>query len=209
MVLGSRNFNYKYNETFVTREDSLKIIEEFEKLGGEIIDTAFNYKSHEIIKEYGWKGKVITKCNNKHEFFDCFEELGVDRIYCVMARENDKEFVNFLRKEREIGTIEKFGLSCYLPSELTRSYFNAFQLPCDPVWFELIPLLSIYADVYIRSYYNHWKKNYDIDCVDGRYNRFFKREDKRIIALNNNPKIDFVVGCDNIEQLRENMEKFK
>ena len=124
MILGTCNFGQNYNDIEINKKDSLKMVDEFYRLGGRIIDTAANYKSHSIIKEWlkqnrGNKLKIITKVWNEDEFYRCFEELGITKIYCIMARENNLDIIRMLREFKNKGLIEKFGLSCYLPEEMT------------------------------------------------------------------------------------------
>lgn len=202
MILGTCNLMQNYNGIEINKKDSLKMIDCFYENGGRIIDSAINYKSHSIIKEWlkqnkGNELKVITKIWHEDEFYRCFEELGVTKIYCIMARENNIKTRQFLWDRQKEGLIEKFGLSCYLPEEMQYSYFQCLEIPLDNCWFDRIDIISLYANVYIRSVYNHYIKNYGEKDVW-----------KIVEELKKNKKVDFVVGCDNIEQLKENMKRF-
>jgi hypothetical protein len=205
MILGTCNFNNLYNGIKIEKEMCFKLLDCFYSNNGKIIDTAFNYgKSHEIIKEWLKQNpnndlKVITKIWKQEEFFKCFDDLGIDKIYCIMTRENNLSMIEFLKDQQQKNLIEKFGISCYLPTELTTSYFNCIEIPTDPCWFNYIPIISLYANVYMRSYYNHFIKNYEYDY------EFFQKFEK--IRLNK--KVDMVIGCDNIKQLKENLRIFK
>jgi hypothetical protein len=58
--------------------------------------------------------------------------------------------------------IEKFGISCYLPQELTKSYYQIIQIPCDPIWFKYVKTMSLYADIQYRSYFNHYNSKFSL-----------------------------------------------
>ena len=201
MIFGTVNWNNTYNNTFVSKKDALKHLDYFYDNGGRYIDTAYNYKSTPIIHEWLEQNpnnelKVNTKIWKIDEFWKCFNELAnVTKIYCVMARENNKDIVEFLRDKQKEGIIEKFGISCYLPEELGRSYWQVIQIPCELVWFDKLEIISLYANVWLRSYYNLYKKQYGEDL-------------ELIEELKKNKKIDFVIGIDNKKQLIENMKKF-
>ncbi len=196
MILGTRNFNQEYNGTFVGKKEAFKMLDYFQNNGGKIIDTAYNYKGvYELLNECGYKGKIQTKVKNELEFYKSFDILKTDYIYSVLSRDNDNNIYDFLRKKQDDKIIEKFGISCYLPQELTKSYYQIIQIPCDPIWFKYIKTMSLYADIQYRSYFNHYKQNY--------------KEIKEPLLLKENNKIDFVVGCDSLEQLKINMELFK
>ena len=202
MILGTCNFNQNYNGIEIKKSEVLKMIDCFYENGGRIIDSAINYKSHSIIREWlkqnkGNELKIITKIWQQDEFWRCFDELGVNEIYCVMARENNLDMIEFLRDQKVKMLIEKFGLSCYLPEEMTRSYFQCLEIPLDNCWLDRIDIISLYASVYIRSVYNHYIKNYGEKDVW-----------EIVKELKKNKKVEFVVGCDTIEQLKENMKRF-
>lgn len=107
----------------------------------------------------------------------------------------------FLKDQQKEGIIEKWGMSLYLPHELNNSYMNVLQIPCDPCWFDSVRITSLYAKVYIRSYYNHFLKNY-------RDNKKYEYWLQTIYQFKKNENIDFVIGCDNLEQLEQNLEVF-
>lgn len=194
MILGTRNFNQEYNGTKIEKEDCFKILEFFDKNGGEIIDTAFNYQGvHTIIKEYGWKKKIITKISKQDEFFKCFDELNVKKLYAVLGRENNLDIREFLKDQKEAKYIDNWGMSLYLPQELDKSFFNIIQIPFDPIWFPYVPIISLYSKVYFRSFYNLFLKYYET------------KDFKNLKSANN---VDFVIGIDNLEQLKFNMEVF-
>ena len=204
MILGTCNLLQTYNGVELNKKESLNLIDKFYEYGGRKLDTAFNYRSHEIIKEWLKQNpnsgmKVITKIWKQSEFWKCFIDLEVDHIYCVLGRENNLDMREFLKDQQVDGVIDKWGMSLYLPQEMNKSYVNVLQIPCDPTWFDYIESLSLYADIYIRSYYNLWlKKGFDKD----------ENNVKRLNKIMENPKVDFVVGCDNQRQLKINMEKF-
>lgn len=203
MILGTCNWENKYNNTFVSKEDAFKLLEYFESNGGEIIDTASNYKSESIIAEYvrahGSKLKIITKIWKQEDLFKSLDELKTDKIHCVLARENSDNLRNFLIKKQEEELIEKWGLSIYLPEELNKSYCNVLQIPLDPIWLNKIQIISLYSKVYFRSFYNLYLKYYDN----------LENAKNMIATFRQNNNIDFVVGVDNIQQLQENLELFK
>lgn len=199
MILGTRNFTQEYNGTYVPKNEAFEIINYFQDNGGEIIDCAYNYDFMKHIKESGWEGKVINKVNNENEFARSLDILGVEKYYCCMVRKNDSKMIEYLKSMVLSGIIEKFGISCYLPQELTESYFNVIQIPCDPIWFKYINTMSLYAKVIVRSYYNIFRKNYEYyRCKDT-----IKLE--RYIACE---KVELVIGVDNLEQLKFNMDKY-
>jgi len=204
MLLGTCNFGQNYNGVELSKDYSLKMIDYFYSNGGRIIDTAFNYASQPIIKEWlrhnkGNELKIITKIWKQDEFWQCLDELGVNKLYCVMARENNIDMIEYLRDQKDNGMIEKFGLSCYLTTEMTRSYFQCLEIPLSPCWLsDELDIMSLYSNIYFRSVFNVFMKQYGEDETF-----------KLVNELKKNPKIDFVVGCDSIKQLRNNMELFK
>ena len=197
MVLGSANFFQYYNGSPLDKKEVFKILEYFEKNNGDIIDSAYNYFNSKLLYEYGWKKKIITKIWKKEELSKVLDDLKTNRIYCCMARENDPELLSYLRELQQQGIIEKTGLSCFLPYELNRSYYNVFSIPCDPLWFKNLNIMTLYADVYLRSFYNLFTKHYDISLLEN------------IIKNDINNKIDFIVGVRSLEQLKENIVYFE
>lgn len=195
-VLGTANFGFNYNSEKLDKKEVFKILECFEKNGGTIVDTSYNYgEALSLLQEYGWKGKIVSKIWNIDEFKKTLDILKTDKIYSILAREVNLETINFLRDKKQKGIIEKFGLSIMFPTELTINHFNIIEIPLDKIWFEYINIISMYSEIYVRSFYNLFMRyNYNM-------NDFVK--------LKNNKKIKFVVGVENCKQVEENFIKFK
>ena len=208
MVLGSCNFNFNYNNSKIERNDCFKLIDYFYSNGGRIIDSAANYHSHEIIKEWltqnkGNELKIITKVWKSSEIVQCFEELEVDKLYCIMARNSkDNDLLYALKDKQKQGLIEKVGISIYYQEELIQNV-NAFHVPPTRWVFNNIETMELHSDIYIRSFWNY-NKFYMKDEVGLLY-KTFKQFDRPDL----NHQIEAVVGVDNLEQLKEDMEIFK
>lgn len=197
MVLGSCNFNQAYNNLEIKKEDSFKLLEYFCKNGGKIIDSALNYRSHEVIREFNNPElKVITKVWQEDEIDKCFNELKADKIYCILLRDStNKAAIKKLQEYKKQGLIEKYGVSIYYPNEIIQ-LSNVIQIPCSLTFADYINTMSLYSDVLVRSYFNFWVKN------------GYREDDCFIQDLKENKKVDFVVGVDSIDQLKKNMETF-
>jgi len=203
MVLGTCNFNYLYNGSKIEYKDCFKLLEYFEQNGGKIIDTAVNYHSHDIIREYGWKGKIITKVWKESEINQCFEELKVDKIYCIMARNSkDNDLLYALKEKQKQGLIEKVGISIYYQNEL-RQDVNAFHVPPAKWVRSDIETMVLHGDVFIRSFFNYFNPK------DIKQSEIYYKDFKRFERKDLNHVIEAVVGVDNLEQLKQNLEIFK
>lgn len=167
------------------------------------MDTAYNYgMSQSIIAEYGWKNKIITKVTNEDEILKCFEELKVDKIYAILVRDTSNiNLINKLYELKNKGMIEKVGASIYYTKELTQKV-NVFEIPCWYTWEQEIPVMLLHSDVYIRSYWNLFDK-YRYEYYD--YIKKLKGFERKDL----NHKLDFVVGVENLKQLKQNLELFK
>lgn len=190
MILGTCNFGRYYNNTFVSSEKAIEMIHEFQKLGGKIIDTAYNYEeAQDIIADSGYQGKIITKAWCIDEVKKSMDRLKKDKIYAVLARDSkDNDLINYLKDLKKDGIIEKYGISIYYPHEL-RQDVNIVQIAASPLFTDYLPIMSLMADVYVRSVYNRSLE----------YNRMG----------NKNYIKDFVIGCDNLEQLRVNTKSWR
>ena len=203
MIFGSCNFNRNYNGSFLEKKEVFKCLEYFENNGGEIIDAALNYgDAQKIIAEYGWSKKVITKIWKQEDLIKCFEELKTDHIYCVMVRDaRNTDLLNYVKEYQKKGLIEKVGISIYYPYCELRQDVNALHVPCNYDVLSMIDTMLLHADVYIRSFYNLWIKTLNGNIRDIQNIKEHSRTD--LLHM-----VDFVIGVDNLEQLKEDMELF-
>jgi len=207
MILGTRNFEQEYNGTFVKMDDALKMIDYFvENTGGQgIIDSAFNYTGSKAVlgewikKNPGANIKIQTKIWEDCDYINFLEDVDLDKCYSVLVRENNEATIFYAREKKEKNQVEKYGMSIYYPHEL-RSDINIIQIPCTPIFFDYIPTMALYAQVQIRSYYNLYLKSFDY---------YTEADKKKFSAVSKMKNVDFVIGCDDINQLRVNMEIFK
>lgn len=196
MVLGTCNFGRMYNGSMVPRDEAHKMIAFFQRNGGKILDTAFNYfDAQDVIAESDWTGKIITKVWKPEELELSMTRLNRKNVYCVMAREPDKETIAHLHGARLKGLVDKVGLSIYYPHEL-REDVSVLHIPANRLFDEYLPTMLLHADVIIRSVYMLKQNPQNI--------RILKEYDRPEI----NHTVDFCVGCDNLEQLKRNMEIF-
>lgn len=197
MILGTCNFGRMYNGSMVHRDEAHRMIDYFQQNGGKILDTAFNYhEAQDVIAESCWEGKIITKIWKIDELEKSLNRLNRKRIYSVMTRENDKELISILHGIRLKGIIEKVGMSIYYPHEL-REDVSMIHIPANGLFNSYLPTMLLHADVIIRSVFN-LKQDPEILNKLKEFNR-----------LDLGHTIDFCVGCDNLEQLKRNMETFK
>lgn len=204
MVLGTCNFNLKYNGSFVSKEDALKLLDYFYEHGGRIIDTAYNYHGNHIIGEWlennpGNELKIITKIWKSEELYHCLENFADHGIYNLMVRNSkDDHLFNYVRQFNCIG---KVGTSIYYPNEL-RQDVNAFHIPASTLFIDYLDTMLLHADVFVRSLYNLYDKktNNAVDVF-----RHFKNHERSDL----NHHVYPVIGVSNIKQLKENLELFK
>lgn len=206
--LGTCNFNYRYNNSFIDRYNCLKLLDFYYKNDGRIIDTASNYHSHEIISEWLKISKVndfkiVTKIWNEEDLDKCFIELDVEKIFCVMVRDSkNTELLNKVKSYQNRGWIEKVGVSIYYENEL-RQDVNSFIIPADLKFMNDIKTMILHADVYVRSLYN-FIPDKNINSAKELFD-FFKRYERNDL----NHKIIPLIGVSNIKQLEENLKVFK
>lgn len=201
MVLGTCNFNWEYNGSFVSKEDAFKLLDYFYAHGGRIIDTAYNYHGNGIIKEWlknnpGNELKIMTKVWNESE---CWY---IDYVYCVFSRKsNNDELINALKILKNNGDINKYGISIYYPNEL-RQDVNAFHIPASTLFIDYLDTMLLHADVFVRSLYNLHGK-----IINNALSMFecFKIHERPDL----NHHVYPVIGVSNLKQLKENMELFK
>lgn len=206
MILGTCNFQNNYNGVNLTFEKCNDLLNEFKKIGGEIIDTGFNYgNSQYVIGESSWNGKIITKIWEKKEIKETFQALKRDKIFCIMIRDNtDKELLNYLFSMKKEGLIDRVGISIYYPHEIIQKV-NCYHIPNNVLFDEYLSTMQLSADIYIRSNFNLYNKLFGNKIKINDRIKFIKKNFER---KDLNHVIDFVVGCDNIEQLKENMRLF-
>jgi len=203
MVLGSCGWGVNYNGSNLSISECYKALEYFEKNDGEIVDTAPNYpNAHSIIKDYKWSKKIITKVWSIDEIDRCFDELGVDHIYCIMNRNIfDDKLREKLGEYQKKGLIDKIGASIYYENELRQNY-NAFHIHS---FFNIGQLnkMFLHADIYLRTIFNcNYPKN--IDLSKGVY-RTFKNYERQDL----NHLLYPVIGVSNLDQLKQDMRLFK
>ena len=181
MVLGTANFGNSYKGVILHEEQCFELLEYFENNGGKIIDTATDYgNSEEIIKSYfedhARNLKIITKVNKTYK-----ESMFKDsELYGVLYRNKiNKEITSTIK-----------GQSIYYSHELDQRA-KIIQIPAAYYFADYLQVMSLQADVYVRSYYT---MDNPVWVHQKEYRRYIK---------------DFVVGCDNLEQLKINMEKFQ
>jgi hypothetical protein len=205
MILGTANFNWKYNDSFVEKNDCFEIMDYYFSNGGEIIDTAFNYHCSDIISEWmkvnSRKIKINTKVWKKEELEKSMNQLGIDKIYCVYARDSKNEdLLDYLFDMKSKGFIEKVGVSIYYENELTQRC-NSLHIPACDHFVKYFPTMLLHSDIVIRSMYNQIQT--DEDRID------FMEKIKKYSRPDLNHTVDFCVGVDTIDQLKENLEIFK
>ena len=207
MILGTCNFGFDYNGPQVPKKEVFKIIEEFQKSGGGIIDTASNYReSQTIINEYvKVNGQENLRIQSKvydydYDFNIIAEELKDCKIYSILYRNPfNQKTIEYLKALKNAGLIEKYGLSIYYPHEL-RQEANIIQIPANALFNDYLKTMILYSDVQIRSIYK-------LNIIEDDYNSdFLKDVLKKINFLPK--KIDYVIGVDNVNQLKEDMELF-
>jgi len=186
MILGTRNFEQEYNGSFVPKQEVWKMLD-YAQEHGMYIDTAYNYAgAHALLAEYDYpRSLIITKIWKQEELWRSLEELKTDKLYCCMARENNPSMIEFLKDQRVDKIIDKIGMSIYYPHEL-RSDVNVIEIPCAWLFGSYLKVMRLYAKVIARSLYK--LNNGD---------RIFQEVD------------DYVVGCDSLEQLKENYANIK
>lgn len=190
MLLGTCNFGREYNQVKVEKKECFKMLEYFETHGGHIIDTAENYDvAQDIIAESGYTGKIITKAWKVEDVEKSLNRLKVSKIYAILARDSRNELlIDYLKDLKKKGIIEKYGISIYYPHEL-RQDVNIVQFTASTLFDNYLPTMSLMADVYVRS--------------------IFKRQYEYYAMKNKEEVKDYVIGCDNLEQLKQNMGAFK
>jgi aryl-alcohol dehydrogenase-like predicted oxidoreductase len=202
MILGTVNFDNNYNNTYLSKEEAFNILEYYQKNGGGIIDTAENYNSNYIINEYvkvnGQENlKIQTKIWNINDMSLAFEKLKACKIYSVLSRGQDTIDLLYLKDTKKEWNYDVSGQSIYFPHELNQKC-NIIQAPLDlNIWNNYLPTMSLYATVQFRSCYNLYSK----------YKTITKLDLTNYEKLKRSGKIQFVIGVDNIKQLKENMRK--
>jgi hypothetical protein len=185
-----------YNGSYVHRDEAHRMIDYFQQNGGKILDTAFNYhEAQDVIAESCWEGKIITKVWKPEELELSMNRLNRKKLYCVMAREPNREIISHLHGARLKGFVDKVGLSIYYPQEL-REDVSVLHIPANRLFDEYLPTMLLHADVIIRSVFMLGQNPKNI--------RALKEYDRPEI----NHTVDFCVGCDSLEQLKINMELF-
>jgi len=203
MVLGSCGWGVNYNGSNLSISECYKALEYFEKNDGEIVDTAPNYpNAHSIIKDYKWSKKIITKVWSIDEIDRCFDELGVDHIYCIMNRNVfDEKLREKLGEYQKKGLIDKIGASIYYESELRQNY-NAFHIQS---FFntKYLDIMFLHADIFLRTLFNRMNPK-DFVTATSWYTEFKWHERQDL-----NHRLYPVIGISNLDQLKQDMELFK
>jgi aryl-alcohol dehydrogenase-like predicted oxidoreductase len=208
IILGTCDFNFKYNNSIIEKKECFKILDFFYKNNGRIIDTAYNYHGNDIIKEWlknnpNNEMKVITKIWNYAELDKSFEQLGIDKIYCVMLRDSkDEDLLSKVKHYQNLGWVGKVGASIYYENELSQK-FNSFMIPADLKFMNDIRTMLLHADVIVRSLYN-FIPDKTIQSAQNLFSLFkrYEREDLH-------HKVEALIGVSNWVQLNQNMEVFK
>lgn len=99
-------------------------------------------------------------------------------VYCYMMRVYNKQ-INDIIKNRKIVS----GLAVYYPHEM-RQNVGVFSIPNSDIFLPYLDVMKLHAKVYSRSIYTL------------AYSEIYKKCD------------DVIVGVDNLEQLKRNMERF-
>ncbi len=204
MVLGSCGWGVNYNGSNLPISECYKALEYFEKNGGEIIDTALNYpNAHDVLKDYKWSKKIITKVWSIDEIDKCFDELGVDHIYCIMNRNVfDEKLREKLGEYQRKGLIDKIGASIYYPETELRQNYNAFHIHS---FFnrDNLNTMFLHADIFLRTIFNRvYPKNINDALYIYKTYKDYERQDL-------NHRLYPVIGVSNLVQLKQDMEVFK
>jgi hypothetical protein len=145
--------------------------------------------------------KIQTKIYDDYDLgdgvFTCpvIDSLDNCDIYSILYRNyTSQKELNKLKKMISTRRIQKYGQSIYYPHEL-RQEANIIQIPANALFNDYITTMALYADVQIRSIYN---------LGDAKNNPEIYSKVKE-----NFPKIDYVIGVRNLEQLKQNMELFR
>jgi len=209
MILGTAKFGFDYNGLQVEKKDVFDILDYYYENGGRYIDTALNYRdAQKILTE--WRGqnnindlKISTKIVYQEDYSKCMDELKLDKIYCVLARDSaNNDTIEFLKDQKNCGDIEKFGISIYYPKEIRQDVNIVFIENSYKLWENYLSGMILHADIHIRSFFNKNDKNVNRAYLD--YSRFkvYGRKDL-------NHSVNAVIGVSNLEQLQINMGLFK
>lgn len=185
-ILGSANFGNEYLGKNLSEKECFNILEEFEKLGGEFVDTANDYgNSAEIINKYieekNSKLKMIYKHNG--ELNDWLTGLSLDKI-------NRNNLFSFMSRSKivytDIDNKVLSGQSIYYPHELSPNS-KVIEIPNCNLWDEYLPIMHLHAKIFVRSNY--------------RIHPYYRIKRTELID-------GYIVGIENIEEVKKNMEKF-
>jgi len=178
IVLGSANFGNTYRGIILSEKDCFDILEEFEKRGGELVDTAMDYgNSLEIIQKYiitkNSKLKILLKIDKYY-----FESIiDYNNIHAIISRDNNIQQTKYLN-----------GQSMYYPHELNPNA-KIVIIPDSILFLDYAPIIKLHAKLYVRSIFNmsgiRLSHSQHVDLIDG-----------------------YVIGVENKKQLIENMETY-
>jgi hypothetical protein len=138
------------------------------------------------------------------EFFDSLIKIDRKNLYCCMARENNKNTLDYIRLLKKYGYIEKTGLSIYFPHELDPN-INITFIPNSVTFADELQKITLYSDLYVRSMFNYIPKDKrNLDDINELI-KFYKQFERKDLQHS----VEFVVGVSNLEQLKINLGLFK
>jgi hypothetical protein len=188
MILGTCNFGREYNGKHVEIDEAIEMINVFGEFGGKVLDTGLNYgNAHKVIKLSGWTGKVQTKAWNIEDVDRCLDDFDGE-VYAILSRNSaDHRLTEYLIELQACGVIEKYGISIYFPHEIIQRA-NIIQFPCNDIFVPYLPIMSLYAQVQARSVFNSYLPGGEWSGAE-KIKRY----------------CDFVIGCDSVDQVKDNM----
>lgn len=122
MILGTANFGNKYKGVHIPKDECFKLYQEFENLGGSMVQCADNYgESYNI-------------------FWDYVEEKKSKLMMLYKINETSELFLDG----------KKIGHSIYYPSQLNQ-FDKIIEIPNCKVWDEYLPIIHLHAKIFVRS----------------------------------------------------------
>jgi len=185
-ILGIANFGNEYLGKKLDWIKCFEILDEFEKLGGELVDTANDYgNSVEIINKFIQDKNSKLKIIYKHD-----GTLNEYKTGLKCENLNTNNLFAFMMRTKRICTGEDknilFGQSIYYPEELNPDS-KVIEIPNCSIWDAYLPIMHLHAKIFVRSNY--------------RINPEFQIKRKELID-------GYIIGVENVEEVRKNMEKF-
>lgn len=136
-------------------------------------------ESFSILSEFEALGGIMVQCADNYGYGIFWEYV-----------EEKQSKLSMLYKINETSELfiggKRVGHSIYYPNQLNQ-FDSYIEIPNCFVWDKYLPIMSLHAKVYVRS-------NYTID--------------KKYHIKNTEFITDYIIGVDNIEQLKENMRMY-